>query len=112
MIVTKAYEWTESVKVYFERTLEINGSSYLVIYGEHINGGFIAIPNWNISCEAADRNSTLPTDVYNSEKLVSAGLDVNIANTIAFYIQEYITGENNTPIIDNCKETLRLMGRR
>lgn len=34
-----------------EISVAVNGFSYLVIYGSHINGGFCAIPNREASCE-------------------------------------------------------------
>lgn len=79
------YDWTPTAKIYFEHTISVNDNSYLVIFGRHINGGFIAIPNWNISCEATD---ILPSAGFNREKLVQAGLDENAAIAIANYVEE------------------------
>ena len=39
---------TENVK---EISIDWNGNNYLVIYGTHINGGFLSIPNWGIGGE-------------------------------------------------------------
>lgn len=48
-----------------EFSVDWNGYSFLIIYGHHVNGWFIAIPNWQASTEAA-----FPTDVfYNTERL-------------------------------------------
>lgn len=45
--------------------IEETGKNYLVIYGWHVNGHFICIPNWGVCCEAAE-----PTAVeYNVERL-------------------------------------------
>lgn len=79
------HDWTPAVKIYFEHTLSVNDSAYLIIFGRHINGGFIAIPNWGICCEASDN---LPTSSYNREQLVQAGLDENAAIAIANYVEE------------------------
>lgn len=44
---------------------EISMGCFLIIYGKHINGWFIAIPNWGIFTEAVN-----PQDVFgNMEKL-------------------------------------------
>lgn len=53
---------TDNIK---EFSVNHNGFNYLVIYGHHINGWFIAIPNWRISAEAGHPDSVL----YNTEKL-------------------------------------------
>lgn len=56
---------TDSVQ---EFSVDYDGNSYLVIYGHHINGWFIAVPNWRISSEAGK-----PEDIfYNTEKLSDA----------------------------------------
>lgn len=48
-----------------EFSVDWNGFNFLIIYGHHINGWFIAIPNWNVCTEAGE-----PTDVvYNAAKL-------------------------------------------
>lgn len=48
-----------------EFSVDHNGFNYLVIYGHHINGWFIAIPNWQICTEAGPPDSV----PYNTEKL-------------------------------------------
>lgn len=111
MIIKRAQEWTKSTSIHFERTLEIEGVSYLVIYGEHINGGFIAIPNWNICCEAASGSSNISTVHYNAERLVLSGLDEETAITIARYIDDYIFENDRTILVDNCDMIMKLMGK-
>lgn len=34
-----------------EFSVAINGLSYLVIFGKHVNGGFCALPREGVSCE-------------------------------------------------------------
>lgn len=53
-----------------EFSMDYGECNYLVIYGRHINGGFIAIPNWNI-CVEASAQSLWKDVTYN--KLVLAG---------------------------------------
>lgn len=79
------HDWTPTVKICFEHSISVNGSEYLVIFGRHINGGFISIPNWNICCEASD---ILPTAGYNAERLVQAGMDEETAVAIANYVDD------------------------
>ena len=68
-----------------ELSIDCNGHNFLVIIGEHINGWYIAIPNWNVCTEAG-----YPTDnFYNGEKLASALNDENMGISIADAIKEY-----------------------
>ena len=81
-------DFTASVKVEFEHDIEVNGYSYLVIFGRHINGGFIAIPNWNVCTEASAFNG----DVWeNTERLVKQGLPQETARAIAEHIDANFT---------------------
>ena len=67
-----------------EFTVETDGLSYLVIYGQHINGGFCAIPNHSIACEMS-----VPEDTYyNYEALKRSGISENDARSIAAAILE------------------------
>lgn len=51
-----------------ELCISWNGYRYLVVIGRHVNGWYIAIPNWSICIE-----SSHPTDsYYNSDKIGSA----------------------------------------
>ncbi len=64
--------------------VDFNGCRYLVIYGQHINGGFIAVPNWNFCTEAGE-----PEDInYNAEKLYKA-FGYEGAKTIASAVREH-----------------------
>lgn len=65
-----------------EFSLDYNDFNFIVIYGEHINGWFIAIPNWNICTEAGE-----PTDVgYNATKIAQT----HICNIASKYIAQAI----------------------
>lgn len=70
--------------VIFEANVEYFGYSYLIIYGEHINGYFCAIPNHGICCEMASPSDTF----YNSERLIQADLPEHIADNLAKAIKE------------------------
>lgn len=62
-----------------EFTVETDGFSYLVIYGNHVNGGFCAIPNHGIACEMS-----VPEDVfYNRQSLKRQGINDHDAKAIA-----------------------------
>lgn len=79
--IRKEYEVSQTREI----SVDCGGSNYLVIYGHHVNGGFIAIPNWNISVEAGD-----PVDVfYNTEKLVEKFSDPEAAEAIAEAVCEH-----------------------
>lgn len=87
MEIKKQQDFTKNIKIYFEHCVEINENSYLIIFGHHINGGFIAIPNWNICCEASAHNDS---SYYNRIKLINAGMDEIIARGISKYINSWI----------------------
>ena len=67
---------------------EISVGCFLIIYGKHINGWFIAIPNWEVCTEAAN-----PQDVfYNTEKLSRVSKIKNVKDapeTIAKAVKEH-----------------------
>lgn len=59
--IRREYEVTNTHEI----SVDWNGYNFLIIYGHHINGWFIAIPNWKVCVEASS-----PTDTfYNSEKI-------------------------------------------
>ncbi len=71
-----------------EISVDWNGYNFLIIYGHHINGWFIAISNWNVCVEASD-----PTDTfYNSEKLAKALDRANAGVELAKAIKEHWEG--------------------
>ena len=77
---------TESLGICFEHDIAWNGHSFLVIYGKHINGHYIAIPNWGVCCEAG-----YPQDsFYNTERLSRLDLPEGAAGAIASYIEEAV----------------------
>ena len=82
--ITKIKDYTDKASVTFEHEIQFNGCSYIVIFGKHINGGFVAIPNWNITTELANSGNLQ----YNAEKLENAGLDQATALTIAQHIKD------------------------
>lgn len=78
--IKKVYRVSEVHEV----SIDFNGNNYLTIFGKHINGWFITIPNWHVSCEAC-----CPTDTfYNTEKL-SECLMKKPAKAIAEAIRNY-----------------------
>ena len=80
-------DFTDKTKIHFEKQIDCNGYSYTVIFGSHINGGFIAIPNWEIACEASDS----PYNVgYNTSKLTAAGLNEAAAEIISQVIDDWL----------------------
>ena len=68
----------------FEISVDINGNRYLVIYGNHINGGFCCITSHNVACEMGE-----PSDIsYNTEALVHSKVPKNYAKALADAIRE------------------------
>lgn len=73
-------------KALYEYSVAIEGNSYLIIYGKHINGYFCSIPNWGKGCELGG-----PENVgYNSSKLEECGFSEIVALELAKSI-EYIS---------------------
>lgn len=71
-----------------EFSVDWNGYNFLVIYGHHANGWFIAIPNWQICTEAGH-----PDDVLcNIEKLSEVIEIKNAANIISEAIKTHWSG--------------------
>ncbi|MEA5085074.1 MAG: DUF6618 family protein [Lachnospiraceae bacterium] len=65
-----------------EISVNYKGSSYLVIYGEHVNGWFFCIPNFQVGGELSDT-----TDVFWNSPRIGKALDdmeagIAIANGI------------------------------
>ena len=87
MITKLEHNFTKNTKIYFEHNVEINENSYLIIFGHHINGGFIAIPDWNICCEASANSDS---SYYNQMKLIDAGMNGITAKEISEYINSWI----------------------
>ncbi len=64
--------------------MDYDGCSYVVIYGTHINGRFIALPAYGKSCEAGE-----PWDIFlNCKKLEDCGFVDGTAEAIAQAIKE------------------------
>lgn len=86
-------DYTKYSGIYFAHSIENTSYSYMVIFGYHINGAFIAIPNWNICIEASDYPSN-----YNYNKLITAGLTPMSANTVSSYINTWL--EDNSDYVN------------
>ncbi len=68
-----------------ELKLQIDDKKILVIYGRHINGYYIALPNAFISCEALGPEEVKRNTIYLSQ----AGLRSDYAAAICTAICEY-----------------------
>ena len=81
---------TDSIRyhatVQAEFSVGIDGKSYLVIYGTHVNGGFCCIPNWGFACEMGDADDVL----YNTTKLEER-FGHGVAETLAHCISTQCT---------------------
>lgn len=65
--------------VLFEASIAVGGFTYLIIYGEHVNGYFCSVPGWKWGCEMAD-----PEEVaYNRDKLIDCGASEKVAQALA-----------------------------
>ena len=101
-------DYTEDAAILFEKNMAIGGYTYLVIFGMHINGGFICIPNHNIGCEASNLEYQID---YNKDKLVKCGLSEDAAQEIAAYIDSWLM--DNAAIVEEKRKAAqdRLMQR-
>lgn len=79
------FEKAFSSSVMFEFSVAIQGWSYLIIFGKHVNGYFCCVPNWKWGCEMA-----APYEVgYNKDKLIESGASESVAGGIAEAIRDY-----------------------
>lgn len=80
-VINAAYKVSDA----FEISVDYNGFNYLVIFGHHVNGGFITVVNHGICCEA----STSDSIAYNMDRLTRAGMKRGAAQEIAASIAAY-----------------------
>ena len=66
-------------------TVDYDGYSYTVIFGEYINGGFFSIPNFNAGGELGDFGDV----AWNEDSIYTALKDGSAARVIAEAIKEY-----------------------
>ncbi len=52
-----------------EESIDFRGLNFLCVYGNHINGGYVAILNWGVSVELSNRKSDIG---YNCRKILEA----------------------------------------
>ncbi|MDE6957595.1 MAG: hypothetical protein K2O96_05815 [Lachnospiraceae bacterium] len=76
---------THEVNKTREISVDWNGFNFLIIYGRHKNGWFIAIPNWNKCTEAGE-----PEDVaYNATKIALTNIHSEASIYLAQAIKEH-----------------------
>ncbi len=56
-------------ETHFEISISAGGWHFLVIFGEHANGHFIALPGYHIACEAAEA-----TDIFYNRALLQTAI--------------------------------------
>lgn len=78
--------FASSCTVFFAGNVEHDGFSHYVIFGKHINGGFVAIPSLGISAEQSLHNDR----GYNVNKLTGAGMEEKTAEAIADFCADWI----------------------
>lgn len=93
MSIIKNADYTDGCNVYFEHTISFGDLSYLILFGHHVNGGFICILNHGWVCEASD--STYSVD-FNMNNLIRAGATPEVALEIARYIDNWIRDNEDT----------------
>lgn len=88
--IRNTYEVTQAQ----EFSVDCGGFNYLVIYGQHINGGFIAIPRRGVCVEASSPTNT----VYNAQKLCEQLNNPELSKTLAEAVKEHWeTAEKEVP---------------
>lgn len=91
--------FSDEAGIYFEHDILIEGSTYLLVFGYHINGGFICVPNHSWGCEASDNRYAVG---FNKGKLMESGVNEIIAEKIARYIDKWL--EDNEEFVIPIKE--------
>lgn len=91
-LLSELYSYTVSgnypVTALKEFRVDVAGSEFLVIYGNHINGGFCCIPNWYFGCEMGP-----PEDTFFNTDMLSRRFHPHIAKAIAYGIRDACSGE-------------------
>ncbi len=72
-----------------EISIDYDGYNFLVIFGHHINGWFIAVPNWGVCVEASDPRS----NYYNFTKLTGKFPTDGMAEAIVEGMKEFWEGQ-------------------
>lgn len=80
-------DWTNETGIFFEHDIVIGDFTYLVIFGYHVNGGWICVPNHAWGCEASDSVYEVQ---FNTDKLVGSGASPEVAEQIARYIDIWL----------------------
>lgn len=88
-------DFSNETNIYFEHHVSYEGYGYTIIFGHHINGGFICIPNWGWGCEVSNFCGSVG---YNTNKLVKAGVPEDVARKIAIYIDEWLITNKNKEV--------------
>ena len=74
-------------RIWWEKMFYFDGGDgHRVIYGHHIAGGFFAISNYNIYCEASEFVGSIS---WNYDSLVGAGVRKEYALAIAEYVEDF-----------------------
>lgn len=76
-------DFTDESGIYFEHSLNYNGKAYLVIYGYHVDGNFVFLPNQMRGCTVD--NDFQPI----SQKMIEAGFKAEFATVVAEYIYNW-----------------------
>lgn len=87
MQIIKNADYSDDCNIYFEHAVDFGDSSYLILFGHHINGGFICVINHGWVCEACDRSFSVD---FNMNNLIRAGATPEVALAIARYIDNWI----------------------
>lgn len=74
-----------------EFSVDWNGYTFLIIYGQHKNGWFIAIPNWNVCVESAEPEN----DSHNTTVLARAHFHDEAPAYLAKAIREHFESIKN-----------------
>lgn len=81
--ILQTYSFTEG-RMMIEFKINIEDTRLLVIYGRHINGYFIAMPELHISCEATIAGEIRKNTIFLSQ----AGIRSDYADAICRAIKE------------------------
>ena len=92
--------FADACKIFFAMDIESDGLAHYVIFGKHINGGFIALPRNGISAEQSLNNNR----GYNVEKLIQAGMSEKTAEDIVAFCEDWI--KKNKPDLSSSMSNL------
>ena len=97
MRVIREASFTGECKIYFAHKVKIGQNAYFIIFGRHVNGYFVALPEWGIACNV-EYGANLYCEPGN---LIAVGVQEDEAKAIAGYISDWLEQNGDCALIED-----------